>query len=254
MKIWIVEHDNDDFRDEPEVKYTGESALESVRTAYEKAKESEGVAENSDDGFCQNGYECEWNFNGYEGSASISDTHGTFYSWRITSHEIAPEHSDQEYFCIEVWSREDIEQCMEDKGIPVTEETYALAYKEVCGLFDDLSGRNLKLESAMENVRIACFRKDFENMLKRKHYETDYDALTIYLDSFEVGSCGFVKCKDYDLLAPVKLVHVIRRSEDPEKYDNASLEHFQESIKVYFDYTGEIVTDDEIYYVFTKLV
>ena len=74
------------------------------------------------------------------------------------------------------------------------------------------------------------------------------------MDSFEVGSCGFVKCKDYDLLAPVKLVHVIRRSEDPEKYDNASLEHFQESIKVYFDYTGEIVTDDEIYYVFTKLV
>ena len=65
MKIWIVEHDNDDFRDEPEVKYTGESALESVRTAYEKAKESEGVAENLDDGFCQNGYECEWNFNGY---------------------------------------------------------------------------------------------------------------------------------------------------------------------------------------------
>ena len=101
MKIWIVEHDNDDFSDEPEIKYTGESALKSVRTAYEKAKESEGVAENSDDGFCQNGYECEWNFNGYEGSASISDTHGTFYSWRITSHEIAPEHSDQEYFCIE---------------------------------------------------------------------------------------------------------------------------------------------------------
>ena len=78
--------------------------LKPIRTAlvaYEKAKESEGVAENSDDGFCQNGYECEWNFNGYEGSASISDTHGTFYSWRITSHEIAPEHSDQEYFCIE---------------------------------------------------------------------------------------------------------------------------------------------------------
>ena len=91
-------------------------------------------------------------------------------------------------------------------------------------------------------------------MLKRKHYETDYDALTIYLNSFEVGSLGFVKCKDYDLLAQVKVVHMIRRSDDPEKYDHASFECFQESSKEYFDYSGEFVTDDDIYYVFTKIV
>lgn len=86
MTIYIVERNNPESWEEPEVYVNGKKALDTVREEYESQKEELGI-EDENDGYGA-GW-CEWNISecDYCGDAVIDrDIDGDRWQWRITQH------------------------------------------------------------------------------------------------------------------------------------------------------------------------
>ena len=90
MKIYIVERDNPQCWEEPQVYMDGKEAVEAIREEYEAQMSELGTSQKyADDGL--GGYGCYWEIDEEQlcGSCLIdSDYDGDRWQWRLTEHEI----------------------------------------------------------------------------------------------------------------------------------------------------------------------
>lgn len=90
MKIYIVERDNPQCWEEPEVYVDGKQAVADIKKEYEEQMEELGTSQEiADDGY--GGYGCYWMIDeeNYCGSCLIScDYDSDRWNWRITEHLI----------------------------------------------------------------------------------------------------------------------------------------------------------------------
>ena len=103
--------------------------------------------------------------------------------------------------------------------------------------------------------------KDTRVWLKNnsKLFETDYDNMILYVESFEVGAKAWVVNKDYiedevPEVEEMKVVHAIFRSENSKEYDELDACGFMTAYNGDFNASGEFVLDDDIIYVFLQEV
>lgn len=102
--------------------------------------------------------------------------------------------------------------------------------------------------------------KDKREWLKNnpKLFESDYNDMILYVESFEVGAKAWVVNKNYieDELPEVEdmvIVHAIHRRDDEEKYDEfADDDNLMIAYNGDFGVSGEFVLDDDIVYVFLE--
>ncbi len=102
--------------------------------------------------------------------------------------------------------------------------------------------------------------KDKRDRLKNnsKLFESDYDDMILYVESFEVGAKAWVVNKNYieDEVPEVEdmvVVYALRRKDDPKKYDEfADDDNLMLAYNGDFDVSGEFVTDDDIIYIFLE--
>lgn len=90
MKIYIVERNNPQCWEEPEVYFDGNKAIEDIKKEYEAQLEESGIRKDDSD----NGYGaawCEWMIDeeNYCGDCLIDrDIDGDHWQWRISEHLI----------------------------------------------------------------------------------------------------------------------------------------------------------------------
>lgn len=102
--------------------------------------------------------------------------------------------------------------------------------------------------------------KDKREWLKNnsKLFESDYDNMILYVESFEFGAKAWVVNKNYieDEIPEVEEMIVacaIHRKDNPEKYDEyADDDNLMLAFNGAFDVSGEFVLDDDIVYVFLQ--
>lgn len=104
--------------------------------------------------------------------------------------------------------------------------------------------------------------KDKREWLKNnsKLFESDYDNMILYVESFDVGAKAWVVNKDYienevPEVEDMVIAYAIHRKDDPEKYDEfADDDNLMLAYNGDFDVSGEFVLDDDIVYIFLQEV
>ena len=97
-------------------------------------------------------------------------------------------------------------------------------------------------------------RTELEN--NKKLIESDYNDMTLYVESFKVGAKAWVVNKNYieegtEEVEDMVVVCAIHRKDDPEKYDGfPENSYLTLACDRDFDTSGEFVLDDDIVYVY----
>lgn len=97
-------------------------------------------------------------------------------------------------------------------------------------------------------------RTELEN--NKKLIESDYDDMTLYVESFKVGARAWVVNKNYieeetEEVEDMVVAYAFHRRDDEEKYDSyADEDNLMMAYDSDYDVSGEFITDDDIVYVF----
>lgn len=102
--------------------------------------------------------------------------------------------------------------------------------------------------------------KDKREWLKNnsKLFESNYDNMILYAESFEIGAKAWVVNKDYiedevPEVEKMKVVFALHRKDDEDKYDEfADDDNLMLAYDGDYDVSGEFVLDDDIIYVFLE--
>lgn len=79
----------------------------------------------------------------------------------------------------------------------------------------------------------------------------EYEDMRMFAKSLNVGD--EVLCEFDDNIIKTEIVKRIYRSDDPEWYDNTTIENLRETdLGVEYDYSGEFITDGDCVYLFMK--
>lgn len=89
--------------------------------------------------------------------------------------------------------------------------------------------------------------------MREKYFISEYEDMTLYAKSFNVGDKIKRLDKETGELEESTITFVLQWSEDPEWYDSHNYEDFETCIPDKdFSFSGEFIVDDDCYYIFAK--